>query len=107
MADPFVTALATLHNSVGAVAAEYRPVSGAPQQIRVIVDRRTSDADAGTTGVRLPAALIQVRTADVAAVAYGDQIVAGGVIYEVLEEMPPPALDAEGLTWTIEAPPVG
>lgn len=105
MIDPFVTALAKLHASVGAVTAVYRPIGGVARDIRVIVDRRTADADAGTTHVRLRAALFQVQRIDVDAPVVGDQIGIGDETFELLEEMPPPSLDAEGITWTIEAPP--
>lgn len=104
MANPFATGLRSLFKGPRSVAAVYRPKAGGQIDCRVIIDRRSQDAEGEHAKFRLKAAMISLQRADVAEPKKGDRIEVGGEMFEVAA---PPAWDAEALCWMLDAPPVG
>lgn len=100
MPDPFAAALASLHSAAGSVAAVYTPVIGSPVSIRVIRHQPSDVLSVGTGHVTVDGSTFVLRKVDVALPAKGDTLTIGS---EVLTVLAAPSLDAEGLSWTVQA----
>lgn len=100
MADPFAAALAALHSAAGSVAAVYSPVVGSPSNIRVIRHQPSDVMSIGSGHIMLDGSQFVIRRSDVTLPATGDTMTIGT---EVLKVLAAPSLDAEGLSWTVQA----
>lgn len=104
MNDPFASALVALHAAPGSMAAVYTPFGGAPlpDPIRVIREQKTADVSWGDTTAPSATTTFSIMATDVPEPKAGDRLTIGTETLAIVGE---PRLDAEGLSWSVEAPP--
>ena len=97
MADPFATALGVLMGAPGTVAVIY---NGGTSPIRVIRHQPSELAHSPLGSMVLDGNSFVIAVADVAMPARGDTMLVNGETLTVLAD---PMLDAEGISWTVQA----
>lgn len=103
MSDPFATALGVLLRAAGTQSVGYQAGTAAPITINAIRHRVSAAHDHGFAGTLRDGDTLMIAAADVALPAIGDVITIGDQVLYVLAD---PVLDAEELTWTVQAGPV-
>ena len=108
MADPFATALAALHSAAGSVAAAYTFANGSGTiPIRVIRHQPSEVIGVGNSHAILDGSTLSIQKSDIAQpvrgdliIVYSDDLMLEGESLEVLADG---VLDAEGLSWMVQA----
>jgi len=110
--DPFAAALDAQYHAPGSAAAVYRPIVGAPRDIRVIRSAPDRTSRFGDGQIINASTSLEIRVSDVPSPQRGDAVVIGatlvdGVIVggEAFELFGDPALDLERLSWACGAEP--
>ncbi|MGE0108151.1 MAG: hypothetical protein AB7S81_00060 [Bdellovibrionales bacterium] len=84
-------------------AAFYQPKGGTGFDVRVITKQPDTITSFGEAQIHSETHLFDVQAAEVASPQIGDQLIVGGVTYQVQLE---PKADRERLIWTLDAVPV-
>ena len=101
MTDPFATALGALLKAPGSVAAVYMPAGGgAPLPIRTIRHQPSELVHTPVGSMISDGNSFVIARSAVAKPAVGDMLQVAG---ETLTILSGPMLDAEGLSWLVEA----
>ena len=100
MADPFATALSALHGAAGSVEAVYISAGGGTAPIRVIRHQPSDVLAIGHGHAIADGSTLVVRREDVEQPVKGDQVYIGEETLTVLSDG---LLDAEGVSWTVQA----
>jgi hypothetical protein len=102
MSDPFATALSVLLRAAGAVQATYLPLGGGSYTVQALRTRHSEETHHTFGATMRDCNSMTFAVADIPELVTGDAIQIGA---ETLHVLAAPVLDAEGLSWVVQAAP--